>query len=274
MNKRKITIGFGALCRQIVKLKSSRYDPKRTALFGKLIRVIKEYDKRAPISHRILTQTKHILINDLRSTFSLEQISIEKYWAIKIISSKNPYDELKDFPFYKGYISSAKYLFDTISSMCKDPIRKMLYIGGGGAPLNPILMQNKHNLTINLIERDNQSFTLSKKLLNTLKLNRKITVELSDIMDYKKLKNYDVIINAVLVGETSVQKRKVIRHISKYMDTNTLLVFKNVDGLRTILYPSVKTQYFKDLKIKKVVKNPAQLTNILIFSKKVIKNST
>src|SRR3989338_5965978 len=154
MNKRKITIGFGALCRQIVKLKSSRYDPKRTALFGKLIRVIKENDKRAPISHRILTQTKHILINDLRSTFSLEQISIEKYWAIKIISSKNPYDELKDFPFYKGYISSAKYLFDTISSMCKDPIRKMLYIGGCALPHFSLPIKNKPNPTFHFISKN------------------------------------------------------------------------------------------------------------------------
>ena len=97
------------------------------------------------------TLSKEINIGKLQKAFSIEQMSIEKYWSQKIISSENPLSEITMFPFYQGYVSTANYLYSSITSISNKQIKKILYIGAGALPLNSILIAQNHNLKIDNI---------------------------------------------------------------------------------------------------------------------------
>jgi len=252
------------LYKKIIKRKGLELDSKRTILFGNLIGLIKD-------NH--LTYDKEIdSINNanLQKVFSIEQTSIEKNWSKKLIRSKSALSEIKLFPFYKGYVSSAAYLYNTIASISRKKIKKILYIGSGALPLNSILIAQNYNLVIDNIERDFESYKLSCLLLTRLKLDKQIKVIHKDIIDFKTLNNYDVIICAILVGSNTKEKQKIINHIAKYMEFGNFLLLKNVDGLRTILYPPIDiTKLPKGLHIESIVKKQSELTNILIVAKKI-----
>lgn len=256
------------LCQQIIRRNRTKFDPERTRLFGKLIPLIKKSD--ASMANGVLS--KKIDVIKLRQVFSIEQTSIEKHWSQKIISSKNPLAEIVLFPFYQGYVSTANYLYNFIIAISHKPVKKILYIGAGALPLNSILMAQNYNLKIDNIEREYKSFKLSELLLHRLKLDKQIKVIHKDILGFKKLKNYDIIICAILVGNNTNQKQRVINYIGKYMKFGNLLLLKNVDGLRTLLYPPIDTTRFpKNLNVEAIHKKQSELTNILIVAKKSIK---
>lgn len=257
------------LCQQIIRKNEIKLDPERTRLFGKLIPLIKKGNASMP-EDVFLDKND---VTKLRQVFLVEQMCIEKYWSQKIISSKNPLFEIALFPFYQGYVSTAQYLYNTMAIISHKPIKKVLYIGAGALPLNSILIAQNYNLKIDNIERENESFRLSKVLLHKLKLNNQVKVIHKDILDYKKLKDYDVIICAVLVGNNTKQKQKIIDHIGKYMKFGNLLLLKNIDGLRTLLYPPIDTSRLpKSLNIEAIHKKQSELTNMLIVARKVLKN--
>lgn len=254
------------LSQQIIRRHKIKLDPERTRLFGELIPLIKKGN--TSMTNGVLL--KKIDIIKLRQVFSIEQMSIEKYWSQKMISSKNPLSEIILFPFYHGYVSTARYLYNTIVAISHKPIKKILYIGAGALPLNSILIAQNHNLKIDNIERERESFKLSRLLLHRLKLDNQIKVVHKDILDFKKMKDYDVIICAILVGDNTKQKKRVINHIGKYMKFGNLLLLKNIDGLRTLLYPPTDTtRFLKNLNIEAIHKKQSELTNILIVAKKV-----
>ena len=253
------------LCQQIIQKNEIKLDPERTRLFGELISLIKK--RSASMSGDVLLNKNDL--KRLQQVFSIEQMCIEKHWSQKIISSKDPLFEITQFPFYQGYISTAQYLYNSMVVIFHKPIKKILYIGAGALPLNPILIAQNYNLKIDSIEKEHESFELSKLLLHKLKLNNQIKIIHKDILDFKKLKDYDVIICAVLVGNNTKQKQKIIDHISKYMKSGNLLVLKNIDCLRTLLYPPINIAKFpKNLNIKTIDKKQSELTNILIVARK------
>lgn len=96
------------LYQKIIRRNSTKLDLERTNLFGELIPLIKE----ASMANNVLS--KKIDAEKLQKVFSIEQMSIEKYWSQKIISSKNPLTEITTFPFYQGYVSTANYLYNYI----------------------------------------------------------------------------------------------------------------------------------------------------------------
>jgi len=256
------------LCQQIIQKNEIKLDPERTKLFGELISLIKEKD--ASMFSGVLLDENDVA--KLHRVFSIEQMCIEKHWAQKIISSKDSLSEITLFPFYQGYVSTAQYLYNSIAVISRKPIKKILYIGAGALPLNSILIVQNYNLKIDNIEREYESFKLSKSLLHQLKLDNQIKVIYKDILDFKKLKDYDAIICAILVGEDTKQKQKIINHIGKYMKFGNLLLLKNIDGLRTLLYPSIDTTMFpENLNIEDIQKKQSELTNILIVVRKVLK---
>lgn len=257
------------LYQKIIQRNITKLDSERTNLFGELIPLIKEGD----VNMAKNTLSKKIDAVKLQKAFSIEQMSIEKYWSQKIISSENPLSEITMFPFYQGYVSTANYLYNSITSISNKQIKKILYIGAGALPLNSILIVQNHNLKIDNIERELESFKLSRLLLCRLKLDKQIKVIHKDIMDFKKLKNYDVIICAILVGSNTKQRQRVINHIGKHMKFGNLLLLKNVDGLRTLLYPPIDiTKFPKSLHIEDTHKKQTELTNILIVAKKISKD--
>lgn len=254
------------LSQQIIRRHKIKLDPERTRLFGKLIPLIKKGD--ASMANDVLL--KKIDIIKLRQVFSIEQMSIEKYWSQKIISSKNPLAEIILFPFYHGYVSTARYLYNTIVAISHKPIKKILYIGAGALPLNSILIAQNHNLKIDNIERERESFKLSRLLLHRLELDNQIKVIHKNILDFRKMKDYDVIICAILVGDNTKQKQRVIAHIGKYMKLGNMLLLKNVDGLRTLLYSPIDTTRLpENLNVEVIHKKQSELTNILLILKKL-----
>ena len=257
------------LCQQITRINKTKFNSERTRFFGELIHLIKKGG--TGIDNVVLS--KKIDIKKLRRVFSTEQTSIEKYWSQKIISSKNPLFEITQFPFYSGYVSTARYLYDSIVAISHNPIKKILYIGAGALPLNSILIAQNHNLKIDNIEREHESFKLSRLLLHKLKMYKQVKVIHKDIFDFKKLTNYDVIICAILVGDDTRQRQRVINHIGKYMKFENLLLLKNIDGSRTLLYPPIDTTRFpKNLRVEAIHKKQSELTNMLIIARKVLKD--
>jgi len=266
ISKKRIKNKIIHLCHQIIQLTKNELEPIRTKLLGELIFLIKKYDGVISITE---AEKKQINVVKLWQVFSLEQMCIEKYWAQKVISSPHPLYEITQFPFYRGYISTAEYLYDSLKMVTSKPIKKVLYVGSGALPLNPILLAQKYRLNIYCIEKDYESYQLSLNLLRRLNLTNRINVIYTNILHYKQLRNYDIIICAILVGDDTKMRQRIINHISKYMKLDGLFVIKNVNGLRTLLYPPISTEIFKNLKIEAINKKQTELTNILIITRKL-----
>lgn len=252
---------------QITQRDKKTFDPVRTQLFGELIFLVKKYNNLISVTEL----KKQINTEKLWQIFSIEQMCIEKYWSRKIISSKNPSLAITKFPFYRNYISSADYLFKSLLPFFKKPLEDnlLLYVGAGALPLNSILLAQKYHLKIHNVERDYPSFRLSTILIKKMKLDDQIKTIHTDIIKYKDLKKYNAILCAILVGKNIKERHKVIEHISKYMNHNSILMLKNVDGLRSLLYPQIDVNLLKNFSILRIYRKQSELTNILIIAKKI-----
>jgi predicted O-methyltransferase YrrM len=242
-------------------------DPARTKLFGDLIQLVK---KDQMVFKNIFFTKENVLVRKIRHSFSMEQMTIENYWSNRISSSKNIVKEIKKFPFYSGYVSSAEFIGSILKrKFVQKPVKKILYVGSGALPLNPLLLFETTKIKIDAVERDPASYRASRDLIKKLDLQKSIKIFNKDIIDIKDLNKYDVVICAILVGENSIRREQYLNAIIKSMRKGAVLIIKNINFSRRILYPEVRFRKLKGLEIREIIEDDQQLTNLLILATKL-----
>jgi len=258
-----------SLIDEIIRYNSVEFDEKRARLFKELTSLL-DFDDDYLL--KMILQDKAIMARAhlLNKVFCYEQIAQEKYWCKLIVNESNLPKNLRESPFYSLFDKSStqtSYIYHAIKIVIPK-IKKLLYVGCGALPFNAILLSRDYNIHVDAIDKDPVSCFLFKKLIKKIHLNKKLHIIVGDVVNFKKIKNYDVIVVAVMVGKDPKEKLKIIENIYKKMNKNTILVVKNFAKMKSILYPSINIDELKKFNLKLFLERRGGMTNQLFIIKK------
>lgn len=186
-------------------------------------------------------------ITTLQELSSLAESEMETYWAKRIIASQNPNEELLHFWYYTNYsmLTDLEYKH---TSLIRNDLKKILFVGGGPLPLSSILLCQKYNLRCTILEKDQASSDLATQLIEALGLSESISIKTINAAEYTNYNQFDSIIIAALVGNTPAIKDTIIRTIHANMEKDSLLLCRHAHGARKLLYPPISSSTIKEMK--------------------------
>lgn len=248
------------LFQEIRSLKTLKPSPETNEAFSKLVTFCLNADEKD------ITLRPHE-VEKLQNLSSLAESEMETYWAKRIIASKNPNEELLQFWYYANYATLTDLEYANISLISKD-MSNVLFVGSGPLPLTSILLCQKYGLKCTLLEKDQLSVELSRQLIQALKLDRKISIEPMDAMEYQNYHEFDLISVAALVGATPPIKEEIIETIRTTMKKNSLLLCRHSHGAKKLLYPSINKEAIEKLQpVVEVIPSHSIINSFFILQK-------
>lgn len=175
------------------------------------------------------------------------EFELEKYWADRIISSKNPQDELNNFTYYKNYSDLTKLELYSLESCSDHSDHKALFIGGGPLPMTSIMLALEHNINSTIIDSDELAVELSSKLISVLKLENKIKIIHANGSDFDYT-NFNTIYIAALAGLNSKAKNEIFKQIKKTAKKDIHLIARSSWRNRKLLYKPISASIYKIFK--------------------------
>lgn len=194
------------------------------------------------------------------------EYQMELFYVQKIIDSNNPKKELKDFMYYKNYEDLTKLEFINMSFFYEN-IKNILFIGSGPFPLTWIILAQKYNIKVTLLDISKEAIELSQKLIKKLWLEDNFEFICSDILDFKSNKNFDGVFLASLVLQNT-NNEEIFKTL------HTKIIFKNLlirtsHEIRQLLYKKIDTNILsKYFKIQLIIHPKNNIINSFILSTK------
>lgn len=201
-------------------------------------------------------------INRISSKLEYE---FEKYYSNEIINSNTPLDELKNFIYYKDYCKFTNLEFVNLQ-IYSDNIKEILFIWGWPLPMTSIILALEFWIKSKIIDVNQEACNISQKLISSLWLSNKVTIQKADATTYYDNNKYDVCYIANLV----------------FLNTNQETIFKNIKNINSNLFltrSSYKTRQILYKKIDEEILNKyfnlelvikaknKSINSILIFTK-------
>lgn len=184
----------------------------------------------------------------LQKICSEAEYSLEKYWAKKIINSKDPISKLKKFPYYKNYKDLTRLEWLSLEACKTHNNHKVIFIGSGPLPLTAIVLALDFNIRSTLIDIDTNAVELSTKLIKSISLDKMIKIEKADATTYSHYGKYNTFYVAALAGGTIKDKNLIFKKINEEAPKNIHLLARSSWGSRKILYMPLSKQIFKYFK--------------------------
>jgi nicotianamine synthase len=110
----------------------------------------------------------------------------------------------------------------------------------GVLPLTSILLAARHGLEITNLDLDPDAALLGRRLAAHLGLGSLLEFVAADVLAYPNIENLDVVFVAALVGRRRIEKRAILRHITRHVQPHATVVNRSAHRLRTLLYPDVE----------------------------------
>ncbi len=242
------------LYNQIKSLGNYKPSKRVNALFTKLVDVV--------LSKKYINLSK-VQINSLQKICSMAEYELEKYWAQKIIKSSKPDATLKDFVYLENYQKLTRLEWFSLKSCSFHKRHSILFIGGGPLPMTAIILASAYKQKVTILERERVAFQIASKLIQKLKLNKKIQVVNSDALDFNLYYKHNVIFLAALVS----QKNKVLSKIKLKIKKNTHILARSSWGTRKILYKPLSKSSFNIFKPIIEIKPMNDIVNSFIIFK-------
>ncbi len=240
----------------------SGVDQERTELLRRLIPLL-ESNNDSGTQAVFNDPSISVLIPALRHVFFLEQMATETQASQSIIKAVNPTAVLRA-SCKDAYKRSASLLYSSIRALMGHP-GKMLYVGSGPFPLNPILMAKHFGAHLDLVDRDRASTILSKRLVRVLGLHENISIVNQDIRRFLGMRRYDTVIIAAMVGDTPSQRRRLVQHVVDRIRPHVLVVIKNFGGLKSLLCSSLDVRMLKGINMRLTIHKYDGMTNEFFF---------
>lgn len=237
-------------------------DQERTDLLRRLIPLLEsktDTDTQAVLNDPSISA----LVPTLRRVFTLEQMARETHTSTSIIEAVNPTTLLlaacKD-----AYERSASLLYNTIRALTWHPER-MLYVGSGPFPLNPILMARNFGVRLVLVDRDRAATILSRRLVKVLGLQENISIVNQDIRHYLRMHRHDSVIIAAMVGDTPSRRTRLVQHVVDRVNPHVLVAIKNFGGLKSMLFSPLDVRTLKGVDVRLAINKYDGMTNEFFF---------
>jgi nicotianamine synthase len=199
---------------------------------------------------------------------------LEHHWAHHIHESAEPDALIRQFPYYPNYEKIAALEYENMKRYStKDP-KKVLFIGSGPLPLSSILMARTYGLSVDNLDLSHDACDISRKLIHKLGLREKIRVYQGDIATMNTINSYDVVCLAALAGETSQEKKEILKTLSKKISPHALLIVRDASDLGELLYRTIPSASLKGFRILARCHSEDDVINPIIVAERYLKNDT
>lgn len=203
----------------------------------------------------------------LRGLSAKAETEMEHHWAKRIITSAAPDKELTTFWYYENYNQLVELEYSHLS-LTKHKKYTVLFVGGGPLPLTAILLCRKYRLACTILEKDAACYKQSRKVVEALGLEKKITIVHIDAHEYSSYTHFDVVYVASLVGIQESEKQATILSTYSKMKEGSLLLCRSSHGARTLLYPPVPYSVLSKLPPSTEVRPSQSIINSFIILQK------
>jgi|SRR5579872_196485 len=229
------------LYNQITKLDNLRPSEKTNKLFTKLVSFAVGQKKNS------LTNKE---LSNLQKICSDAEYQLEKFWAEKIIKSAGPAAVLNKFPYNTNYKKLTQLEWLSLLGCTKHTEHKILFIGGGPLPMTAIFLAVDHNQKVAILEKEEEAYEISKKLVRSLGLANKIKILNEDASEFRQYGKYNCFFVAALAGLEREVKHTIISEIQKQAPKNSHILARSSWGSRELLY---KPLQIKNRQLKTII---------------------
>ncbi len=219
---------IGKLYKELVALKSYYPSKRVNYLFTQLVQYVLN-----PESKNIFSEEE---VRKLQKICQTAEYEMEKFWAHKIIQSKNHKKTMQDFPYIENYRKLTQLEWFSLLSCTTHKTHSICFIGGGPLPLTAIILAQKYAQTITILDKDRLACKIAKKLVERLNLGNKITIIEADGSQYKDYKMFNVIMVAALAGMDRTGKEKIMLKIKQCAHKEAHILARSSWGMRKLLY--------------------------------------
>lgn len=182
--------------------------------------------------------------------------------ALKILESDDPEETLNSFHFYDRYIG----LINNESQLVRFNDKKtVVFLGSGPLPLTLIMFNSVFGCKCIGIECQEEVAILSRKVLESLGLDKDIEIVTGDERIIKDL-DYDILMIAALAEP----KERVFSNIWEYVDETTPVIYRTYTGMRAILYSPVLDKDTRGFHKEVMVLPTGNTNNTSVLIRKII----
>jgi hypothetical protein len=150
------------------------------------------------------------------------EFKVELIDAKKFIEGSQNYTPIS-FYTYRLLIQNERAFLDM---QIKHNVRKCLFVGSGPWPLSAIMYASIFpQVTVDLLDSSETALSYSKKVIQKLQLQDKLQLLPSTRVEkFEHLNDYDLIICAAMIGQTSDEKVEIYSKIAEKLNKDKLLL--------------------------------------------------
>lgn len=238
---------------QISSLQSLSPSPKVNKLFSKLV-LLSLQDQKITLS------SNHL--HNLQKICGQAEYELEKYWAKRIINNQKAFNE---FPYIDNYQKLTKMEWHSLLGCSMHTKHNVLFVGGGPLPLTAIVLAQRYDLSVTVIEKEQEAVDLSRNLIQKLALKHKVTIIHQDALRFRCYSDFNVIFVAALAGVDSSIKKEILDHIKTCSKKGTHLIARSSWGSRGLLYRPLDTKLFCEFNTLVEVRPHNDIVNSIVI---------
>jgi nicotianamine synthase len=207
------------------------------AVFSELVRLATQQADDQVARQVLANSDVRRIAPDLRSLCSAGEVELERAWTRRIITSHDPWQELREFPYFSNYEQLTRLEHHAVLGITGCAPRRILFVGAGPLPLTSVLLASQYGPTeIDNIDVDSEATQLADRLAGALQISS-LRLRCADVLACTDIAGYDTVCLAAMVGPYPEDKMRVIKHLYQHMRTGALLLARSAHSLRTLLYP-------------------------------------
>lgn len=238
------------------------------AVFSELVRLA-THPEDDQLARQILANSDiRRIIPELRSLCAAGESELERSWARRIIASRDPQGELREFPYFANYEQLTRLEHHAVLGVTGRIPRRVLFVGAGPLPLTSLLLASRHGHTkVDNIDIDPAAARLAARLADTLRVGG-VRFRCADVLDCTDVAGYDMVCLAAMVGPHPEDKARVIKHLYQHMRPGALLLARSARLLRTLLYPPLALSDLAGFRVLAVLNPYTEVVNSLVVAER------
>jgi nicotianamine synthase len=231
---------IGSIFDQLTALRVLEPGPGVNRLLSRLVRLCVSTPEAW--GDRVLSEPRvQALAPRLRQLCGHAEYLLERHWARSIVASDEPRSRLAAFPYLANYQQLTALELHLLAGLGCDltALDRICFLGGGPLPLSALLLSQRLDATIDVVDRDHEASELAGELIGRLGRSDRLRTWTTEALELPSLGDYDVIVLAALVGADRRDKRRILAGLAERVRPGGLLVARGAHGLRTLLYPTI-----------------------------------
>ena len=224
---------YRTLFERIRGLRDFHPSPEVNAAFGALVRFAQTPVADNELDHLLSDPFVQATLGTLQQYALQAETCLEYHWAEQLAGG-DP-ERMRAFPYFQNYALLINQEIACLRMFLPDP-KRVLFVGAGPMPISPLLLQQGLQAKVTCMDISMKACAYHEHFTDHPALQS----ECSDICTVQDLSGYDVIMLAALVGESEAQKLEILRHLFAHMLPGQILLLRNSEGMKKILYPAVE----------------------------------